>query len=135
MELTKELVQKEKEKVSSTEERTRNVMYYKPDVDIFETENEIVIEADVPGVDTKSIDIDLNNDILTIEAKINPDAYEGLTPLYSEYRVGHYYRKFALDTTISQSDIKAKMQNGVLRIALPKSEKAKPRKVSIQSGE
>jgi len=133
MEQTKELVQKEKEKVVAPEERTRNVRYYKPEVDIYETPNEIVIVADVSGVDPQAVDIDLKNDILTIEAKINPDMFEGLTPLYSEYKVGHYFRKFALDTTISQQDIQAKLQNGVLQIVLPKSEKSRPRKVTIQT--
>ena len=133
MEQMKELVQKEKEKVVGTEERTRNVRYYKPEVDIYETPTEIVIVADVSGVDQQSVDIDLKNDILTIEAKINPDMFEGLTPLYSEYKVGHYFRKFALDTTISQQNIQARLQNGVLQIHLPKSERAIPRKVTIQT--
>jgi len=128
-----EIIQKEKEKVESTEERTKVVQYFKPDVDIYETENELVLLADVPGALNNSIDIDLKDDILTIDAKINPDMYESLNPIYTEYRVGHYFRKFALDTSIEQSKISAKMQNGVLTVKLPKSEKASPRKISIQS--
>lgn len=130
---TKELIKKEKEKVEATEERTKNVAYYKPDVDIYETPNEIVLLTDVPGVDPKTVDIDLKEDVLSIEAKINTDVYEGLKPLYTEYRVGHYCRKFTLDTIIDQTGIKAKIVNGVLEITLPKAERAKPRKVSIQT--
>jgi len=128
-----EIIQKEKEKIQSTEERTKNVHYYKPDVDIYETDKELVLVADVPGAINDSIDIDLKDDVLTIDAKINPDMYESLNPIYTEYRVGHYYRKFSLDTDIDQSKIGAKMQNGVLTVRLPKSEKSLPRKISIQA--
>jgi len=128
-----EIIQKEKEKIESTEERTKIVQYYKPDVDIYETDKALVLVADVPGALSDSVDIDLKDDVLTIDARINPDVYEALNPIYTEYKVGHYHRKFVLDTDIDQSKINAKMQSGVLTVTLPKSEKSLPRKISIQS--
>ena len=130
-----EMELKEKKEVKKVAgEGTRPGPVFIPAVDILENTNEIIVLADMPGVESKSVDIDLKDNQLTITGKV--DAPEGTkeTSLYKEFNWGDYFRQFTLSNVIDQGKISAKMENGVLRLVLPKVEKAKPQKIKVAAG-
>lgn len=123
-----------KEKQELTEKTpTYTGRYYVPEVDIFEDEAELKLWADLPGVDQSSVGVELHDDQLTIHGKVSLNDYSGLSPLSSEYNVGHYLRRFNLVDAASfdAEKISAKMTNGVLELTLPKAERAKRRRIPI----
>jgi HSP20 family protein len=130
---TKELKIKEKQEVSTPAEQTRPGLVFTPLVDIFETEKELVLLADMPGVRPEDLTIDLRDDTLTLTGDVQPLEGANENDLMIEYEVGKYHRQFALSEIINQEKIDAQMQNGVLRLTLPKVEKATPRKITVQA--
>jgi len=125
------MVPQEKKEVKRTGEEMRPGPVFIPAVDILENQNEIMILADMPGVDGKDVDIDLRNDILTIRGPVSPVEDEKEVSVYREYSWGDYFRQFTLAEMIDQGKISAKMDNGVLRLNLPKKEKVKPKKIEV----
>jgi HSP20 family protein len=85
----------------------------------------------MPGVVKENVDVNVENDILTIEGRIDYSKYEGLSPVYTEYNVGHYVRSFQISSKIEQGEISAELKDGVMTLVLPKAEKAKPRKIKV----
>ena len=131
----KELQKADKTSVeSSPVERTRSTRVFTPNTDIYEKEDALVLLADMPGVDDKSIDINVERNTLTIEGRIQPEEMEGREPLYSEYVTGDYRRSFTLSNEIDAGRIQASIKDGVLRLVLPKAKEAVPRKIEVQSG-
>jgi HSP20 family protein len=102
-----------------------------PAVDILENEKELIVLADMPGVDSKNVDIDLRDNHLPIIGRIDTIEDEKEASLYKEFNWGDYFRLFTLSDVIDQGKITAKMDNGVLRLVLPKVEKAKPLKIKV----
>jgi len=88
--------------------------------------------ADMPGVAFDNVDIDLDNDQLTIRGSVRVEDEKG-TVLLKEYSVGDYYRQFTLSNVIDRNKIEASMKDGVLKVVLPKAEAAKPRKITVKS--
>ena len=127
-------VKHKKEMEKGGGETTRPGSVFVPAVDIFENEHEIVLLADMPGVDNKSVDIDLREGRLTLDGKINSPEELKETSVYREFNWGDYYRQFTLSNVIDQPKITAKMDQGVLRLTLPKVEKAKPQKIQVTAG-
>jgi HSP20 family protein len=115
------------------EEQTRAGRTYVPDVDICETPNSLWLWADMPGVDEESIQINLADGVLSITGHVALKDYENLSPVYTEYNIGNYARRFTLSSDIDAERIKARMTNGVLELELPKSERAKPRRIPISA--
>lgn len=115
------------------EERTRPGRTYRPEVDICETREGLWLWADMPGVDEQSIEVNLDDDVLTIEGRVDLSEYSELEPLYTEYNVGNYVRRFTLSQAIDADRIKARMENGVLELELPKTERAKPRRIPVSA--
>ena len=131
----KEMELKEKKELKqSTGEGTRPGPVFIPAVDILENEREIVVLADMPGVESKNVDIDLKDNQLAIIGRIDPVENEKEVHLYREFEWGDYYRQFTLSNVIDQTKITAKMEEGVLRLTLPKVEKAKPQKIRVTTG-
>lgn len=128
-----ELEARPKQKVERREEATRPGAYFQPAVDIFETKDELVLVADMPGVPPDGVDIHLEGDQLSVEGRVKPEEYEGLKPLYVEYGVGGFYRRFTLGEMIDRDAIKAQMKNGVLTLKLPKAERARARRVAVEA--
>lgn len=128
----KELQLEEKKELQTSSESTRNVPIYVPAVDIYESADELTLLADMPGVSSEHVEIDLNNDQLTIRGTVAVEDGPG-TPLLQEYSVGDYYRQFTVSSLIDQSKIEASMKDGVLRVVLPKAEASKPRKISVKT--
>ena len=131
----KEIELKEKKEVKKVAgEGTRPGPVFIPAVDILENANEIVVLADMPGVESKSVTIDLKDNQLTITGKVDPPEGEKEIPLYKEFNWGDYFRQFTLSNVIDQGKISAKMEKGVLRLVLPKVEKAEPQKIKVVAG-
>jgi HSP20 family protein len=115
-------------------ERTRARCCYIPKTDIYETADEIVVVADIPGSDKESVDITLEKDVLSINAYVNAENPEGYERIYSEYEKGDYQRSFRLSDEIDQEKIKAVVRNGELRLHLPKTEPVKAKKIKVNAG-
>jgi HSP20 family molecular chaperone IbpA len=131
---SKDLRVREKQEVSSPAEQTRSGIVFTPGVDIFETEREITLLADLPGVKSDNLSIDLRDNTLTLSADAEVEEGPGEENLIREYETGKYYRQFTLSEVIDQVKIDAKLSDGVLRLTLPKVEKAAPRKIEIKTG-
>jgi len=127
----KEMIRQEKKGVKRTGEETRPGPVFIPAVDILENQNEIMILADMPGVEGQDVDIDLRDDVLTIRGAVSPVEDEKEASVYREFNWGDYFRQFTLAEVIDQEKIAAKMDNGILRLTLPKKEKVKPKKIQV----
>lgn len=126
-------IQKREADTMQTTERTRSGKVFTPLVDIYENNDEMVVMADMPGVDEKTIDITLEQHVLTIEGQVKPYIPEGFNLSYWEYEIGDYRRSFTLTDTIDRDKIEASYKNGVLMLKLPKVEPAKPRKITVKT--
>lgn len=130
---SKALQPKEKVEVTSQTEQTRPGLIFTPAVDIFETDREISLLADMPGVKAGDLTIDLNDNVLTLDGEVKSPEGPDETEVVREYRTGKYYRQFTLSQIIDQTKIDAELKDGVLRLRLPKVEAATPRKISVKS--
>ena len=130
---SKALQPKEKAEVAAPAEQTRPGLVFTPAVDIFETEKDITLLADMPGVKADDLNIDLRESVLTLDGDVKPPEGEGEADVVREYRTGKYYRQFTLSQVIDQSKIDAELNDGVLRLKLPKVEAATPRKITVKS--
>ena len=106
---------------------------FSPAVDIYETGKDIMITADMPGVEQSALEITFNDDILTVCGEQSESVPEGFKLLHSGAKTGVFKRSFNILSDINAEKISAKMTNGVLSIVLPKSEKAQPRKIEVST--
>ena len=127
----KEMTVAEKKEIETKKEHTTPLKRYKPATDIVETENELLLYMDMPGVGKDNVTVRLEKNILYIEGQIETKSYTELKPLYSEYNVGNYTRQFELSNEIDQSKIGASMKDGVLSLVLPKVPEMQPRSIQI----
>lgn len=125
-------VQKQEAESPEQGERTRTTPVYIPRADIFETEDQFTIIADVPGVSEDSVDITLEKNTLTIRGYVEPENHPDYTLSYAEYGIGDYERSFVLSNKIDQDRIEASVRNGVLRLVLPKQEETRARKIQVR---
>ena len=114
-------------------ERIRNVKTFVPRVDIYETKEALFLIADMPGVDEKTVDVELEKNILTISGRVENGKVKDYSLVFSEYEVGDYERSFTVSDEIDREKIKAMVKQGVLRLELPKAEKVKPKKIAISA--
>ena len=126
-----ELQVQQKREVDKKTEGTTPGRVFVPVTDIFETPEALTVVLEMPGVDRDSIEASVENDVVTIEGRLDFSKYEGMQPVYTEYNVGHFARSFEISSKIDQSKIRASMKDGVVTIALPKAEQAKPRKIQV----
>ena len=130
---SKALQPKEKVEVSSQAEQTKPGRVFTPVVDIFETDKELTLLADMPGVKAKDLKIDLHESVLSLSGDVQPPEGEKEVEVLREYNTGRYFREFRLSDIIDQSKIEAVLKDGVLRLKIPKVEAAKPRKIEVKS--
>jgi HSP20 family protein len=114
-------------------EPTRNRKVYSPFTDIIDTGSEILVIADVPGVDESNVEVTLEKNVLTIHATPPFEKVEKYSLAYSEYTAGDFERKFVLSEDVDRDKIGAKVKNGVLRLTLPKAGPAKSRKIEVRA--
>ncbi len=130
---TKDIQKKEAQSPNGSE-RTRNHKVYTPSVDIIERKEELVLVADMPGVDENSVDVTLEKNMLNIYGKVDFDIPEHNKVVLAEYGVGDYSRSFTLSNEIDRDRIQATVKNGVLSLVLPKAETAKTKRIAIAAG-
>ena len=126
-------VQKREAKVPVEVEHTREVPVFVPRVDIYETKDATVLVADMPGVGSNDVEIELEENILAIRGRVKTGKREGYDLVYSEYVEGEYERLFSLSDGVDRNKIEASMKNGVLRLVLPKAEELKPKKIEVKT--
>lgn len=127
-------IQKNNGNTASQEHADERRRFLTPDTDIFEDGDNIYLVADMPGVDKKSVDIAVEKNILTIKGYVEPTAHDGHKVTFREYGSSDYRRSFRLSDDIDNDKIEASMENGVLRVLLPKSGPARIRKIPVLTG-
>ena len=122
------LAKREQSEVTRREQTTD---YYLPAVDISETENEVILKYDMPGVDKDDVEITAEKDTLTVVGNVDTESIG--EAVYKETRIGNYRRQFTLPEDVNADNITAEMKNGVLTVKVSKPEKVKPKKIEIRS--
>ncbi|MEY4578582.1 MAG: hypothetical protein RL701_3285 [Pseudomonadota bacterium] len=126
-------IQKTDHQLSAVPEQTRPGPVYAPAVDIFENDSTITVLADMPGVKASDLKIDLRESVLTLMGRVSVPQASGELVVLREYESGTFFRQFTLGETIEQSKIDAKLTDGVLRLELPKLERARPRQIAVRA--
>ena len=128
LEKTNALTKQNENRELATREPHRHLV---PAVDIYETEEGLTLLADIPGVETDSLSIDVEDSVLTIKA--STPKHEWGSHSYREFDMLDYYRQFRLSEEVDQERIKAELNHGVLTLVLPKAEKAKPKRIEVMT--
>ena len=130
----KELSHRDKEPISKRDgEPTRAGLVYSPAVDILRTDDSLTLVADLPGVRKADLEVGIEDGVLAISAPV-ADVEARHKPVYREYGVGGYVRRFTLSDKINQARISAELEDGVLTVTLPKAERLQPRKIEVKAG-
>jgi len=127
-------IQKTEKSSPVTPEQTRQGPVLAPATDIFENDHSITVLADMPGVKAQDLNIDLRENVLTLTGRVTRPEGENESDVLREYQTGTFFRQFTVSETIDQTKIDAKLADGVLRLELPKVEKAKPRQITVRTG-
>jgi HSP20 family molecular chaperone IbpA len=127
-----ELSVQEKKELASKEEKTVPARFFVPNADIFETDDALTVVMEMAGVEKKDVSVNLENEVLRIEGKIDFLKYESLEPVYAEYNIGHYARAFTLSSKIDPDGITADLADGVLTLTLKKTKEAVPKRIPIK---
>jgi len=130
---TKEIQKKEAVETDLVE-RTRAGKVYNPDVDIMEGKDKIGVIADMPGVNETSVEVTLDDNVLTIYGKVDWKMPEQMKLLHAEYGIGDFQRIFTISGEINREKIQARVRNGVLRLVMPKNAVPKMRKIAVKAG-
>jgi HSP20 family protein len=130
--MSTELKEKEKQEVTTTsaEQLVDSKNSYKPDVDIYNSEDNLILVADLPGIKKGDVSIDVDeNNVLTLKAKSNVENTSGA--IYRQFNTGNYFRAFTLSNEFNKDKISARLENGVLEITIPRREEVKPKRIQI----
>ena len=120
--------------LATAPEQTRTGPVYSPAVDIFENDSSITLLADMPGVKASALEIDLRDNVLTLTGRVTSPATAKESNVLREFRSGTFFRQFTLSEAIDQPKIDAQLTDGVLRLQLPKIERARPRQITVRGG-
>jgi HSP20 family protein len=115
----------------TTPEATRGGVFFTPRVDIYETDKELVLQADIPGVRPEDVDLRYERGELILHGRVQP-RHNHRNYLFQEYEVGDFYRAFSIHESIDNTRIEAECKNGVLTVHLPKVAKAQPKQISVR---
>lgn len=126
-----ELQVQPKQELQERQEGTFPARIFQPATDIFETEEALTLVMEMPGVSKDTVDVNVENGVLTVDGRIDFSKYEGMQPVYTEYNIGNYGRSFRISSKIEQDGIRAELADGVMTLVLPKAEVAKPRKIQV----
>ena len=103
-----------------------------PPIDIFETDTGLVLHADLPGVSADNLELQVQDNKLTLFGRVAPPAPEEARPIHQEYRVSDFLRSFILSDEVDHEQIEAKLNNGVLEVTLPRAAKTEPRRIQVR---
>jgi len=117
--------------VPAQPEATRGDVFFTPRVDIYETEQELTLSADLPGVNSEDVELRFERGELILHGRVKPRNQQRQYYL-NEYQEGDFYRVFQVHESIDASRIEAECKNGVLTVRLPKAEATKPRQVKVR---
>ncbi len=120
------------EEKQSWETILENESCYAPLVDIYETNDEFILSADMPGVKKEDVNLKIEDGSMMLFGKINYQDALNRRYLLKEKEIGHFFRKFKVSDTIDESKISAQFENGQLMVVLPKHERIKPRTINIK---
>jgi HSP20 family protein len=118
--------------IQAREETRSNDTYTRPAVNIIETEEGLILTADLPGAKKESLDVNVEKGILTISAPAE-HAVPG-TSLYREFELANYYRQFSIPESLDHEKAQADYANGILTLRIPRAEVAKPKRIEVQVG-
>jgi HSP20 family protein len=127
----KEIAKREKAEVVQAEREP--AQYFQPATDIRETDQEVILQFDMPGVSSENVELTAEKGTLTVTGKADPE--EQGNAVYREMHVGDYRRVFSLNESVDSERISAEMKSGVLTVRIPKPEKAKPKRIAIASAQ
>ena len=131
MAAAQDLEVQKKRPVQSKEESTAPVNMFVPITDIFETEDALTVVVEMPGVEKGNVDISVKERILSIDGRLDFEKYAGMQPLYTEYNIGNFHRRFSLSSKVDASNIRAEMGDGLLILTIPKAEEAKAQRIEV----
>jgi HSP20 family protein len=121
--------------IPASKDRTNATrLLFNPPIDIYETPDGLVLYADLPGVDSEGLDLQVQNNRLTLFGRVSSDVPESAQMLHQEYHIGDFLRSFILSDEVDHDRIQAKLANGVLRVELPRAPRAKPRRIEVSGG-
>lgn len=132
MAAAQELQAQAKRELATKDETTTPARVFLPTADIYESEDDLTVILEVPGVEKGNIDVRVEDGVLRVEGRIDLSKYRGLQPVYTEYNIGHYARSFQLSNKIDHNKIGAELKDGVLSLTLPKAAEAKPRTIKVK---
>ncbi len=115
------------------EDREKQVHAFTPPIDIHEAGDGLILEADLPGAVGPNLEVQLQDNVLSLYARIDSPVPEGGRLLHEEYRLGDYQRSFILGDEVDRDRITAELTNGVLRLFLPKADRLRTRRIEIKS--
>ena len=108
-------------------------LVFTPLIDIFETADGLVLQADLPGVTSETLELQVQDNKLTLFGRVEPALPNSGRLIHQEYAVGHYLRSFILSDEVDHERISAKLNNGVLEVVLPRAPKSEPRRIQIRT--
>lgn len=132
MEDNKEALQVQEKPEVNWEEALEKECWVAPLVDIFETEDEYTLSANMPGVSKENVKIKIEDGNMTIMGKVDYENLLSKKCILSENEIGNFYRKFRISESIDDSKIQAKLENGQLIVNMPKHERVKPKTIEIK---
>ena len=106
---------------------------FQPAIDIYETEEGLVLRADLPGVSPETLELQVQDNKLTLFGRVAPHAPEGASVVHQEYGVGDFLRSFILSDDLDHENITAKLTHGVLRVTLPSGTRSAPKRIQVDS--
>lgn len=106
-------------------------LVFTPPIDIFETDEGLVLLADLPGVTPDTLELQVQDNKLTLFGRVAPQAPESARLMHREYQVGHFLRSFILSDEVDHERISAKLNNGVLEVMLPRLKRGEPRRIQV----
>jgi len=116
----------------ATQENKAEVIALTPETDIYESKEGVTLYMDLPGVSKKTLDIDVDQDILTIKGKIDLTTAKNMQPTYIDIQANVFERRFTLGDELDSSKIEAKLDQGALKLSIPRLEKHQPKKITIK---
>ena len=116
------------ESVADSEQR----ILFNPPIDIYETDDGLVLYADLPGVTTEGLELQVQNNRLALFGRVRNDQ-DGELILHEEYKVGDFLRSFILSDEVDHEHISARLNNGVLRVELPRTQRTEPRRIQVST--
>lgn len=130
MNATRDVAKQESKSVQEAREQDRAIV---PAVDIFEDSAGITLQADMPGVSSERLNVQIDGDSLSIEGQVEIPVPEQMSAVYADIRSTRYQRSFALSSELDSDNVEASLKDGVLTLRIPRREAHKPRKIEVQT--